>query len=346
MKAIVTGATGCVGRNLVDELLKDGWEVTVFHRKSSHIERLKGLNINLAEVDLHDLNSVINAVPENFDVIFHAAGNVSHWPLEADIQYKDNVIATRNLIKASEIKKIKKFIFTSTGATYIHSHKTPEETKSIKCDYIRTKLQSEFEVRLGISRGLDAVIIRPCIIMGRYDFSNYSQIFQRLFFGKFLVVLPGSIWFNHAKDVARAHIKAFEKGKTGAAYFLGGNKTNWFDVYCRAAKIMQVKPPLFKTPLWLLNIIAFFMLAFSYVTRIKPPLTPQLIDLLLPVVKVSEDEFQKTRNDLDFKPATLEEALSACIHWMQEEGMIRDKNRTSSIIIPGSNLKKLSLPWR
>ena len=123
MKAIVTGATGCVGRNLVDELLKDNWEVMVLHRKSSNVNRLKGLAIKLIEVDLHDFYSVINAIPEGFDAIFHAAGNVSHWPLEADIQYKDNVIATRNLVKVAELRKVKRFIFTSTGATFLHAHK-------------------------------------------------------------------------------------------------------------------------------------------------------------------------------------------------------------------------------
>ena len=339
MKAIVTGATGCVGRNLVDELLKDDWEVLVLHRKSSNINRLKGLPIKLIEVDLHEWDSVLKAIPEGVDAIFHAAGNVSHWPLEADIQFKDNVIATRNLVKAAEVKKVKRFIFTSTGATFVHAHKSVDEANKIKCDYIRTKLLSEFEVNEGIARGLDAIIIRPCIIMGKYDFSNYSQIFQRLFYGKFLVVLPGTIWFNHAKDVARAHIKAFQKGRTGQAYFLGGNKTDWYDVYCRAAKIMAVKPPLFKTPLWLLQIIAYFMLGFSYISKIKPPLTPQLINLLLPVIHIPEHEFQKTQNELEYQPASLEQILSDCFHWMQEEGMIKPQSKNLNQSIPAETLR-------
>lgn len=339
MKAIVTGATGCVGRNLVDELLKDSWEVIVLHRKTSNVKRLKGLPIKLMEADLHDYDSVLKAVPEGVDAIYHAAGNVSHWPLEAEIQYKDNVLATRNLVKAAEAKKVKRFIFTSTGATYLHAHKTPKEAETISCDYIRTKLLSEFEVNAAIKRGLDAVIIRPCIIMGKYDFSNYSQIFQRLFYGRFLVVLPGSIWFNHAKDVARAHIKAFEKGKTGEAYFLDGNKTDWHDVYCRAAKIMGVKPPAIKTPLWVLRIIAYSMLAFSYVTRIKPPLTPQLINLLLPYIPISENELQKTHIDLDYRPAPLDEILADCVHWMQEEGMIKAQSKNLTQTLPAETLR-------
>jgi len=326
MKAIVTGATGCVGRNLIDELLKDGWEIFVLHRKSSNLNRLKGLKINLLEVDLHDLDSVISVIPAGIDAMFHAAGNVSHWALEAEIQYKDNVLATKNLVKAAETKNVKRFIFTSTGATYIHENKTLSEIQKIRCNYIRTKLLAEKEVLAGKDRGLDVVIIRPCIIMGKYDFSNYSQIFQRIFLGRFLVVLPGTIWFNHAQDVARAHLAAFEKGKSGEAYFLDGNKTTWYDVYCRAAKIMNVKQPKLNTPLWLLYIFAHSMETFSYISQKKPLLTTQLIRLLIPTVHIKKSDTEKSRIDLNFNPKPLNEIIYDCCNWMLEEGIIKSKS--------------------
>lgn len=177
MKALITGATGCIGRNIVDELLNDGWEVIVVHRITSNINRLKGLKIKLKEVDLHDFDSVLNATPDGLDAIFHAAGNVSHWPLEANEQWKDNVLATRNLVKAAQIRHVKKFIFTSTGATFKYTNLPMSEIMAIKSDYIRTKLLAELEVSAGISNGLDAVIIRPAIVLGKYDYNNYSQIF-------------------------------------------------------------------------------------------------------------------------------------------------------------------------
>lgn len=325
MKAIVTGATGCVGRNIVDELLKNNWEVIILHRKSSNLSRLKGLKIDCIEVDLHDSDSVLNAIPAGVDAIFHAAGNVSHWHFEAEEQWKDNVLSTRNLVHAAQIRKVKKFIFTSTGATFKYANKPMSEILNISSDYIRTKLLAELEVREGIKNGLEAVIIRPAIVLGKYDYNNYAQIFQRINEGKFLVVLPGIIAFNHATDVAQAHLKAFTHGKSGVAYYLFGNRTNWSDIYNQMAKIMNVKYRFKKTPVWILYILAYVMLGISYINRKRPLLTPQLVSLLnSKEEKDPESEIPKTKMDLGYQPATIDEILNTCYSWMKKEGIIKD----------------------
>ena len=116
----MTGATGCVGRNLVNELLSDGWQVTALHRRSSDSldARLDGCDVRFQEVNLHDEASTIVArIREPADAIFHAAANTSHWPAQRQQQFMDNVVATRNLTKASLAAAVKRFIFTSTGAT-------------------------------------------------------------------------------------------------------------------------------------------------------------------------------------------------------------------------------------
>src|SRR6185369_6655066 len=113
----VTGATGCVGRNLVEELKENNWDIIVLHRKSSDLTRLSGCKVRIREVDLHDLSSVRAAVPTSIDAMFHVAANTSHWAAEKDEQWKDNVLATRNLVRVAIEKRIGRFIFTSTGAT-------------------------------------------------------------------------------------------------------------------------------------------------------------------------------------------------------------------------------------
>lgn len=337
MKAVVTGATGCVGRNIVNELLKNNWEIIVLYRNTSNISRLVNLPIELKEVDLHEINSVLKVIPEGVDAIYHAAGNVSHWHFKAEEQWKDNVLSTRNLVKAAQIRHVKKFIFTSTGATFKYAEKPMSEILNIPSDYIRTKLLAELEVREGIAKGLDAVIIRPAIILGKYDYNNYSQIFQRINEGKFLVVLPGIIAFNHATDVARAHVKAFSHGKSGAAYYLFGNRTNWTDIYNRMAKIMSVHYKVKATPIWILYLLAYAMLAFSYISRKKPLLTPQLIDLLnSKEEKDPESEIPKTIMDLDYHPASIDDILLTSFHWMKKEGILTDHSTGKS----NNNIKK------
>jgi hypothetical protein len=64
-----------------------------------------------------------------------------------------------------------------------------------------------------------------------------------------------------------------------------------------------------------------------------------LINLLLPVINVPEKEFQKTHDDLDYRPAKLEVILTDCFQWMQAEKMIN----TTKVIKPVSNSKPETL---
>lgn len=327
MKAYVTGATGCVGRNLVDELLKDKWDVIVLHRESSDLSRLKGCNVRFQPVDLYDLESVKRVLSESADAIFHVAGNVSHWPLEREQQYKDNVITTQNLVNAALEKPIGRFIFCSTGATgggqeNYSIAKTPEEADKIKNNYIRTKRLAEIVIEKAIDNGLNAIILKPIIIIGRYDYGNYSKIFKYLKTKRIKLCFPGNLSFCHAGDVARAHIQAYERGKKGEVYYLTGEYTSWYDVFCRIARLVGISPPLKPLPLWLYYVISFGMLQVSYITRKEPELTPDLITLVNCNNDFFEMEKRKSTETLGYSSRPLDVALKDCYDWLIAEGGI------------------------
>ncbi len=321
--AFVTGATGCVGRNLINELLRDQWKVIAMHRRSSDVSRLAGLSVELKETDIHDLDSVRKSIPDGVDAVFHAAANVSHWPLEEKEQWKDNVLGTRHLVQAALEKKAKRFIFTSTGATFKFSHTSKSEAARIGCSYVRTKRLAELEVQDGIARGLDAVITRPIIVVGAFDYGNYSQIFTHMKAGK-VAVFPGSIEFCHARDVARAHISAFEKGRKGECSVLAGPEATWLEFCQKIARLLDVPPPKKQTPpAWALYALSYLLLWISYLTRKKPLITPQLLDLVVKVGGVfSAEESRKSRQELGYQSASLDEMLKDCHEWMVREGRL------------------------
>src|SRR5258708_26423446 len=230
----VTGATGCVGRNLVDELLQSGgWDVVVLHRKSSDLSRLKGCDVRFREVDLYDAASTRASIQPDVDAIFHVAGNTSHWAREADQQWKDNVLVTRNLVEAALASRVQKFIFTSTGATLPYQGADERLTMEITDGYVRTKRLAELEIYKAMPRGLFAVLLHPIIVIGPYDYNNYAQIFSALRSGKIKAAFPGRIAFCHAADVARAHIQAFEQGRPFESCVLRGTYTALRDAFQR-----------------------------------------------------------------------------------------------------------------
>jgi nucleoside-diphosphate-sugar epimerase len=330
--AYVTGGTGCVGRNVINELLREGWNVIAAHRQSSQVSRLAGIDVELGEVDLHDLDSVRQSVPEGIDAIFHVAANTSHWPLEEEAQWKDNVLATRHLVEVALEKRVGRFIFTSTGATFPFRETSKDEAQRIPSAYVRTKRLAELEVHDGIRRGLDAVITQPAIVFGAFDYNSYSQIFMAMEAGQ-LGVLPGTIEFCHARDVAMAHLRSFERGRTGESYPLGGPSSTWLDVYRKIAALLNVPAPRSATPVWVLYAIAYPLLWSSYLTRKKPLITPQILHLLKLGGKTPPDVERKSRVELGYRSASIDQMIDDCYQWLLREGLVGQKRRAGMPLV-------------
>ena len=318
-RCCVTGATGCVGRNLVDALLEDGWEVTVLHRASSDLSRLEGARVQLREVNLYIAESVRWVVPYNTDAIFHCAANTSHWWRDEEEQWKDNVLATRNLVQAALEKGVWRFIFTSTAATLPYQNTHQESALKIPQQYIRTKRLAEMEVHKGMQQGLNTVFLHPCIVIGKYDYNSYSQIFTALANGTLTRAFPGRIAFCHAGDVARAHVTAFNRGVRGENYVLGGTYTTWKEAFDLIADTVGV-PRVEVAPRWLLKTVAYWHCVRSMYTGEKPQLTPSLVNLLRDAPDVYEYEKQKAFDDLGYRSRSLEKMVWDCYEWMKKEG--------------------------
>ena len=77
MKAIVTGGAGFIGSNLVDELVKDGHDITVLDNLSTG--QIKNLDnskskIKFINIDLANSTSELQKIFKNTDWVFHLAG--------------------------------------------------------------------------------------------------------------------------------------------------------------------------------------------------------------------------------------------------------------------------------
>jgi len=124
MKYFVTGGTGFIGSHLVDRLISEGHEITVYDNLSSgskvfaqHHFGKKGFQ--LIEADLLDFNTLKEAIA-NHDVIFHLAANPeARLGIEnTKLDLKQETIATYNVLEAMRVNGIKKIVFSSSGCIY------------------------------------------------------------------------------------------------------------------------------------------------------------------------------------------------------------------------------------
>lgn len=121
-KVLVTGATGFVGSMLTRRLLFEGYEVSIFIRKSSDLWRINDL-VHLCDVhhvDLCDLKSVERALKEiRPQVIYHLAANKAVSSIDsADDDIYTNVVGTRNLLKALSNFDYELFVNAGSSSEY------------------------------------------------------------------------------------------------------------------------------------------------------------------------------------------------------------------------------------
>lgn len=124
MNCIVTGGAGFIGSNLVDRLLNEGHNVTVYDNFSTGFQDflnggVKYKTFKLVRGDLLDLEYLTRSM-SGCDFVFHLAANadVRFGTLHSDKDLKQNTIATFNVLEAMRLNSIKKIAFSSTGSVY------------------------------------------------------------------------------------------------------------------------------------------------------------------------------------------------------------------------------------
>ncbi|MBN1675440.1 MAG: NAD-dependent epimerase/dehydratase family protein [Kiritimatiellae bacterium] len=227
MKALVTGATGFVGSNLVEELLEAGVDVVCLVRPTSDIVWIRHLPVDIQIGALEDSEVLARAV-EDVDYIFHVAG-LTRARTEQEYR-RVNTDGTRRLVDAAvgACTRLRRFIYVSSLAAVgpnRRSRPVDESTTPHPIDgYGASKLAAEYAV-LNEADRLPVTILRPPAIFGPRD-RNFLPIFrsaQR--FGRVPVVgsLEKQVSFIHIADLtAGIWLTALEPVAIGKTYFMAG----------------------------------------------------------------------------------------------------------------------------
>ena len=171
MNVLVTGASGFLGRYILDILLESNFSVTVLARKKSELGHFKKPGIRIVKADLRDGETLSNAI-HSVDAIIHCAATMrGNW----ENYYKVNVLGTKSLLELGSALHIKRFIYISSVIVYDHSgnaagtvfkEKMPYETDALT-NYSRSKIEAEKVVMaFHHDHGLPTVILRPGALFG------------------------------------------------------------------------------------------------------------------------------------------------------------------------------------
>ena len=229
-KAIVTGATGFIGRFLVKELLQNNVEVFAVDRVGVPWNSLDGLPIHKIECDLSNISELPSMISENnIDSIFHIAWQgVSDADAKSyDVQLK-NVRATLELIEAAHQMNIPSFLMAGS----IHELEVKIEMDScvpvlnLVNMYKTSKLAAHWMGK-SLAGNYGIRFLCPLIINAYGEQENSARLINS-FIRKVLNnespdLSDGTQLYDfvHVSDIAHALYLVAEKGVDGKDYIIG-----------------------------------------------------------------------------------------------------------------------------
>jgi len=322
MKNIVFGATGFIGSNLANSLIKKE-ETIAFVRKSSNTKILNP-KIKIMYGDLNNINSIQKIIQDNI-TIFNVSGLLGGPNISYKQLYNANVKCTENILKASKNKKIKRFIhFSSVAAIGNPSSIANEETKCNPISgYDKTKYESEIIVKKYCKQyNISYTIVRPSFVYGPGEIKNKARMFTYIKKGIFRIIGNGNNLLSviyienliHAINLIMKNKKSINK-----IYILADPTITMKEFVNAIAKTQNVKYPKHISLKSAILIADIFSL-INKIIKIPSPLTKDRIRTL-----TLNRHFDTTKaiKELNFKPViNLEEAMKKTVKWYKNQGII------------------------
>jgi dihydroflavonol-4-reductase len=195
--------------------------------------------------------------------------------------------------------------------------------------YDRSKAISEKEIRSGIERGLDAIIINPTAAIGPYDYepSYLGEAIIALASGRLPALVDGGFDWVDARDVVEGSIRAEKQAPNGAKYLLSGHWASMCDLAAMIEELRGVPAPRFVCPLWLAPLGAPFAAAHASITGKRPLYTTVSLAAMHSNRNMSH---QKATRDFGYRPRPLQDTIRDTIDWFQENGYFDSPQKTKT----------------
>ena len=326
MRFFITGATGFVGSHIAKVLIARGHTVRALIRpgRTRPINALSGVPHEIVEGDLDDLDSLAHGM-NGADGVFHVAAHLGMAPDEKETQTNVNVRGTANVVTAALRCGVPRMVHTSSVAAVGIGDRGASVDEKIDYNwpswlqYMASKRDAEAEVHSGIAKGLNAVIVNPATVFGPGDvYMGNGMIFQQVARGLLRAVPDGGMTTCDVRDVAAGHWAAFERGRTGERYILGGESLPFRDVVRIVATTMGVAGPRITVP------------AFATDIAGRIALGVEALGLRLPVLGAHlrlcgrryYHSSQKATGELGYRWRSFETTVRDSVAWYRKVGLL------------------------
>jgi dihydroflavonol-4-reductase len=287
---------------------------------------LEGIAGERVNGDLRDPESLRQAVA-GCEAVFHVAADYRLWTREPREMYRCNVEGTRNLIQMAQQAGVRRVVYTSSVATVgftgdgrLADEDSPVGLGDMIGHYKRSKFQAE-QVALEAGRGgAEVVVVNPTTPVGERDIkpTPTGRIIVDFLRRKFPAYVDTGLNLVDVAEVARGHVAAYEKGKRGERYILGGENLTLKQILDKLAALAGLPSPRVKLPYAVALATGVVDTAImGLLLRREPRVTLDAVRMGRKKMFVSS---AKAQRELGWKIVPVDDALRRAVEWFRGHG--------------------------
>ena len=285
-KILVTGASGYIAKHIILQLLQAGYSVRGSVRAQNKEAEIRDAmtaalgadpaeRLEFVHLDLNQ-DTGWNDALAGMDGLFHTASPfVIEEPKDHDILIRPAVDGTLRALGAAKSAGVSRVILTSSVAAILGTDKRPGQAHLDEQDwsdvnspltgvYNKSKTLAERAAwDYAQANNIDLTTINPCMVLGApvgKSFGASLSVIERILSGKDPAVPFSGLAVVHVKDVALAHIRAFENDASIGERIIAANEFFWFKELSGILKqtFPSRKIPTRQAPNWLIKLLAKF----------------------------------------------------------------------------------------
>lgn len=314
-RIFITGASGFIGKTVVEKLLRNDCQLSLLHLPEEPAEKYSDLNIIRGDITRAD---TLAGKLSGHDTLIHIAGSVGFQTWKNCKQV--NIEGTRNILTEAADSGIRRVIQMSSVSVYgrIPDIAITEEQplRKIGDPYGDTKIEAEYLVRqIAEENGMEYTILRPTAVYGRGDNKFLPKLMENLRSGKFKMMGDGnhSVDLVNVIDVAESVSLVLQKDVSiGQTYNIANEQNPTWNEFLQVV-VEEMKIPYSSSyiPYHLAYRLAGLMEVISKITGNPPRLSRYAVRL---VGRQYDYVIEKAKNELGFHPSVdLLDGIRTCI---------------------------------
>jgi dihydroflavonol-4-reductase len=323
-RACVTGATGFLGRAIVEELVAAGRPVRALARSETATQRLVALGAEPVQGDLRD-PAALEAAFSGCEVVYHAAGVNAFCLPDPRPMFEVNVAGSRAVVLAAAAAGISRLVYTSSAATLDVGASGADRagrrgSRRFLSNYARSKYEAEQAVMdASASTGLPVVCVNPASVQGPGRTSGTARLLIGYLNGKLPTAVDGPLNVVDIADCTRGHLLAEEHGVPGERYLLCGASMTLRSGLALLSRLTGLEdPPRFLPPRLALAAAA----CIEVVARARGKHTRFCREMVRTLIEGAVYDGSRATRDLGLAYTPIETTMRRTIGWYLEQGLI------------------------